>query len=71
MVQMSNQRLDQFWDGEDDPFTVLVWREECEVEDLSDEDLLLYSFTFREDELHWDAVQERMERKSRRREKRL
>ena len=71
VVQMSNHRLDQFDDGEPDPLTVLECEEECEVEDVTDEDLLLYSFTFREDELHWDAVAERMERRSRRREKRL
>lgn len=65
VVHMSNDRLDQFWDGEDDVLVLLELQEPHEFPDLSDADLMLYDLTIREDEAHWDKVQEMVERKGR------
>lgn len=69
IVHMSNYRLDQFEDGEED---VLVWlerQEPCEFPEFTDEDLMLYDLTIREDEAHWDKVQEMLERKAKERKR--
>lgn len=65
MLHMSNNRLDQFWDGEDAVLVMLELQEPCEFPEFSDEDLMLYDLPIREDEAHWDRVQEMLERKSR------